>query len=92
MKGGEIFSVQLRNPITEIVLMFRDKSSTLTVKGVEYIKVGVADVAVTGGGSGGSRPYCRNRVSCHSCAPSSIQFTLDGCTVGHSPIVVARHS
>ena len=52
MKGGERFSVQLRNPITEIVLMFRDKSSTLTVKGVEYIKVGVADVAVMGGGLG----------------------------------------
>ena len=43
------------------------------------------------GRSGSSRPYHRKKESRHSCAPSSIPFTLDGCTVIHAPIFVTRH-
>ena len=42
--------------------------------------------------SGRSRPYLRKRVSRHSWAPSSVPFTVDGCTVSQAPVFVARCS
>ena len=47
MSRGEIFYRQVGNPITELVVMRRDKSAQLAVKGMEYGKSGVASVAVT---------------------------------------------
>ena len=44
------------------------------------------------GRSGGSRPYHRKRSSCHSYAPSSVPFNLDGCTVRQELVFVARYS
>ena len=38
------------------------------------------------GSYGGSRTYFRKRAYHHSCAPSSVPFTVDSCTVSHSPI------
>ena len=46
MRGGESFSGQVRNPITEIVLTLCDKTALLTVKGVSDRKGGVAAVTV----------------------------------------------
>ena len=37
---------------------------------------------------GGSRPYHRKRASHHSFKPSSVPFTVDGCTVIHAPVFV----
>ena len=34
----------------------------------------------------GSRPYRRKRSSHHSCTPSSVPFTVDGCAVNHAPV------
>ena len=42
------------------------------------------------GGPGGLMPYRRKRVFCHSCAPSSVPFTVNGFTVSHIPVFVAR--
>ena len=42
------------------------------------------------GRSGGSRPYRKKRASRHSCTPSSVPFTVDGCTVSQAPVFVAR--
>ena len=42
------------------------------------------------GSSGGSMPYLRNRASHHSCSPSSMPFTVDGCIVSHAPVFVTR--
>ena len=42
------------------------------------------------GRSGGSMTYRRNRASQHSCAPSSILFTVDICTAIHALIFVIR--
>ena len=44
------------------------------------------------GRSGGYRPYLRKRVSRHSCAPISVPFTVDSCTVSQAPVFVARCS
>ena len=41
--------------------------------------------------SGGSRPYHRKRASRHSCAPSYVPFTVNGCTFSHAPVFVSRH-
>ena len=43
------------------------------------------------GRSGGSIPYFRKRASCHFCAPSSVPFIFDGCTLSHDPVFVTRH-
>ena len=40
------------------------------------------------GGLWGPRPYRNKRASLHSCAPSSVPFTVDGCTVSHAPVFV----
>ena len=37
-----------------------------------------------------SRPYCRKRASHHSCVPSSVPFTVEGCTISHSLVFVTR--
>ena len=37
-------------------------------------------------------PYCRKRASRHSCAPSSVPLTMDGCTVSQAPVFVSRCS
>ena len=42
------------------------------------------------GRSGGSRPYHRKREYRHSCAPSSVPFTVDGCTVRHAHVFITR--
>ena len=39
-----------------------------------------------------SRPYRRKATSRHSCAPSSVPFTVDGCTISQAPVFVARHN
>ena len=44
------------------------------------------------GRSRGLRPYRRNRASRHSCAPSFVPLTVDGCTVSQAPVFVARCS
>ena len=47
------------------------------------------------GRSRGSRPYRRKRASRHSCASSSVLFSVDGCTVSHAPVFVTlrtRHT
>ena len=38
--------------------------------------------------SWGFRPYRRKRKSQHSYAPSSMPFTVDGCTINHTPFFV----
>ena len=48
MIGGKIFSGQVRNPVTELVVTLHDKAAPLTVKGMAYGKGGVASVAVMG--------------------------------------------
>ena len=48
MRGGEIFSGQVLNPVTELVVMRHDKAAPLTVEGVVYRKGGVASIVVTG--------------------------------------------
>ena len=42
------------------------------------------------GTSGGSRKNLRERTSHHYCAPSSVQFTVEGSTISHSPVYVSR--
>ena len=42
------------------------------------------------GGSEGYRPYQGKRTYCHSCAPSSVPFTVYGCNISHDPVFVAR--
>ena len=92
VRGGEIFSSQVRDPVTELVVTIRDKAAPITVKGGAYRTGGIVAVEVTGGGSGGSRPYFRKRAYRHSCVPSSIPFIVDGCNVIHAPVFVARFS
>ena len=48
MRGDEIFSGQVRDPVTELIVTRRDKSAPLTVKGVENGKVDVAAAAIMG--------------------------------------------
>ena len=47
VRGGESFSGQVREPVTEIVLTCCDKAAPITVKGMAYEKSGVAAVAVS---------------------------------------------
>ena len=45
--------------------------------------------------SEGAIPYHRKRASPHSCAPSSVPFTVDSCTVSQAPVFVfcrSRHA
>ena len=42
------------------------------------------------GMSGGYRPYRSKRASRHSCSPSSVPFTVDGCTISHAPVFFTR--
>ena len=46
MRGGEIFTVQVLDPVTEFVVTRRDKDTLLTVKVMADREGGVADVAV----------------------------------------------
>ena len=46
MRAGEIFSSQVCDPVTKLVVTLRDKSFPLTVKGISDIEGGVAAVAV----------------------------------------------
>ena len=46
MRGGEIFTGQVRDPITELVVTRCDKSATLTVKVMANGKGGVTAVTV----------------------------------------------
>ena len=46
VRGGEIFYGQVRNPVTELVVIRREKAAPLTVKGTEDIKGSVLAVAV----------------------------------------------
>ena len=43
------------------------------------------------GSSGVSRPYHRKKASCHSFTPSSVLFTVNGCTVRHAPVFFTCH-
>ena len=78
------FSSQFCEPVTDVMVTRCDKSAPFSVKvmadreGGEYL-----------GRSGRSKPYCRNRASGHSCAPSSVPFTVDGCTIINAPVFVA---
>ena len=46
MRGGERFSGQVHDPVTELVVTRRDKAVPLTVKGMSDRKGDVADVSV----------------------------------------------
>ena len=46
MRGGESFSGQVRDPVTELVVALREKADPLTVKSMSDLKSGVAAVAV----------------------------------------------
>ena len=48
MRGGEIFSGQVCNPLTDLIVTRRDKAALLTVEGLAYSKGGVAAVTLTG--------------------------------------------
>ena len=43
------------------------------------------------GSSGVSRPYHRKKASCNSFTPSSVLFTVNGCTVRHAPVFFTCH-
>ena len=45
MRGGEIFSGQVRNPATELLVTRRNKAEPLAVKGMADVKSFVAAVA-----------------------------------------------
>ena len=46
MNRGESFSGQVRDPVTELVVMRRDKAVTISVKCMANREIGVAAVAV----------------------------------------------
>ena len=46
MRGCESFAGQVHDPVTELVMMRRDESAPLTIKGVANRKVGVVAVTV----------------------------------------------
>ena len=46
VRGDEIFSDQVCNPVKELIVTLRDKAAPLAIKGMAYRKIGVADVAV----------------------------------------------
>ena len=48
MQGGESFSFQVRDTVTDLVMTGRDKAALLKIQGVENRKVGVAAVTVMG--------------------------------------------
>ena len=48
MRGSEGFSVQVGNPVPELVMTRRDKASPLAFEGVANVKFGVAAVTVFG--------------------------------------------
>ena len=44
MRGGKIFSVQVRDPVMELVVKRRDKAAPLIFKGIVYSKGGISVV------------------------------------------------
>ena len=48
MRGGESFSGQVRNPVTELLRMRCDEAALLTIEAVENRKVGVVAVTLMG--------------------------------------------
>ena len=48
MRGGKGSAIHVRDPVTDLIVMIRDKAAPLTVKGVAYRKCGVAAITVTG--------------------------------------------
>ena len=46
VRGGESFSGQVRDPVTELIVMRCDKVAPLTVKGISNRKCGVAAFTV----------------------------------------------
>ena len=46
MRGGERFAVQVRDTIMELVVIYRDKDASISVKGMEDGKSGIAAVVV----------------------------------------------
>ena len=49
MRGGESFAGQVCGPVTELVVMRRDKAAPLTLKGMADGKSGVAAVTIMRG-------------------------------------------
>ena len=91
MRGGELFSGQVRDPVMELVMTRRDQVAPLTIKGVEFRKFSVLAVTVMGR-YGGSRQYLRKSAYHHSCVPSSVPFTVEGCTVSQVLVLFVRRS
>ena len=48
MSRCEVFSGQVRNPFTELVVTRHDKATPISVEGMAYGEIGVAVVAVFG--------------------------------------------
>ena len=46
VRGGERFTCQVHNPVTELVVTRRDKATQLTVNGMEYGTAGVTAIVV----------------------------------------------
>ena len=46
VQGGEVFSFEVSNPITEIVVTSRDESFLLTTQGITDRKSGVSAITV----------------------------------------------
>ena len=69
---------------------FSDEASPLAIEGTEMVNLALQPSQYLER-SRGSRPYRMKRVSCHSCAPSSVPFTVDGCTIRQAPVFVAHH-
>ena len=46
MRGGEKFSRQVRDPVTELVVTCHGNTNPLTVKGMAYREGGVSSIAV----------------------------------------------
>ena len=88
MRGGGSFAGQVYDPFLELVMMRRDNSAPLAIKGVANEEFCVA-AAIVIWRSRVSMPYCWNRASRHFCAPSSVLFNVDGYTVRQASAFVA---
>ena len=72
----------------ELGVALHDKGAPLEVEGMAYGEGGIR--RSIWGVFWVSRTYIRKRSSQHSFVPSSVPFTIDGCTFSHAPIFVSR--
>ena len=70
VRGGEGLARQIHNPVTELIVTRRDKSTPRAIKGVEYRELGIVAVTVFGGvlgieaiaQKGGISPFLRSQL------------------------------